>query len=260
LSETPTIVFGADVTHPGPGTRVNAPSVAAVVASVDDCGFNYRPSLRIQTGKKEMITELCEMVKERLIDYTEYTKKKPRRIIFCRDGVSEGQFEQVLNKELPAIVDACETFYTKKEGLPTITFLVVQKRHQTRFYPTDEKSLDNSGNILPGLVVENGVTSPSDFDFFLQSHAGLQGTSRPCYYHVLYDENKLSPNTLQKFLYDLCYVFERCTRSVSLIPPVYYADMMCTRGRAYIHKWYSEGIESKFKGIHADVLRGMPFM
>jgi len=260
LTEEPTIVFGADVTHPGPGTSPNAPSVAAVVASVDDYGVQYRSSIDIQTGRTEMIAELCKMVKERLADYEKYTKKKPRRIIFCRDGVSEGQFQQVLNNELNAIREACETFYTKKDGLPTISFIVVQKRHHTRFYPTDEKSLDKSGNINAGLVVDTGITCPYEYDFFLQSHAGIQGTSRSCHYQVLYDENKLLPDTLEKFLYDLCYVFARCTRSVSLIPPVFYADMMCTRGRAYVHRCFSEGISSDFKGFHPDVFCGMHFM
>jgi len=260
LSETPTIIFGADVTHPGPGAFLGAPSIAAVVASVDDYGVEYRASLSIQTGRMEIIAELPKMVKERLRDYTERNGgKKPRRIIFCRDGVSEGQFLQVLKKELSAIRNACKEFYTKNEILPTITFLVVQKRHHTRFYPTDGNQ-DESGNSLAGLVVETAITCPYEYDFYLLSHAGLQGTSRPCHYQVLYDENDLSPDKLQKFLNELCYVFARCTRAVSLIPPVYYADIMCTRGRAYVYEWFSEGKISEFKGFHPDVLEGMHFM
>jgi hypothetical protein len=30
-----------------------------------------------------------------------------------------------------------------------------------------------------GLVVDKGVTHPFAFDFYLQAHAGLQGTARP---------------------------------------------------------------------------------
>jgi len=44
----------------------------------------------------------------KFIDYrTNFEKKQtnqsPKRIIFYRDGVSEGQFKQVLEKELPLI-------------------------------------------------------------------------------------------------------------------------------------------------------------
>lgn len=44
----------------------------------------------------------------KFVDYrTNFEKKKtnqaPKRILFFRDGVSEGQFKQVLEKELPLI-------------------------------------------------------------------------------------------------------------------------------------------------------------
>ena len=44
----------------------------------------------------------------KFIDYRKMAEKRltnqaPKRIIFYRDGVSEGQFKQVLEKELPLI-------------------------------------------------------------------------------------------------------------------------------------------------------------
>ncbi|MCE8166467.1 MAG: hypothetical protein I3270_02365 [Candidatus Moeniiplasma glomeromycotorum] len=48
---------------------------------------------------------------------------------------------------------------------PTITFVVVQKRHHTRFFPLDRRDADRSGNCLPGTVVETGITHPFEFDF-----------------------------------------------------------------------------------------------
>jgi len=155
-------------------------------------------------------------------------------------------------------------YFTKKnETLPKITFIVAQKRHHTRFYPIDSANSDKSGNLNPGVVVETGITHPYDYDYYLLSHAGLQGTSRPCHYQVLHDENNLSPDKLQKFSYDLCHVFVRCSRSVSLIPPVYYADLLCTRGRQYLHEWFLDTKRNnsfQFKGFCEEVLHGMPFV
>lgn len=48
-----------------------------------------------------------------------------------RDGVSEGQFQTVLSHELRAIREACIKLETNYQ--PGISFIVVQKRHHTRY-------------------------------------------------------------------------------------------------------------------------------
>ena len=37
---------------------------------------------------------------------------------------------------------------------PPITFMVVQKRHHTRFFPQTPQAGDRSGNVQPGAFVE----------------------------------------------------------------------------------------------------------
>jgi len=70
----------------------------------------------------------------------------------CRDGVSEGQFYQVLLYELDAIRKACASL--EPDYQPPVTFVVVQKRHHTRLFASnhnDNRTTDRSGNILPGM-------------------------------------------------------------------------------------------------------------
>ena len=64
--------------------------------------------------------------------------------------------------------------YGLAEYAPSLTFLVVQKGHNTRFFPTNDKNADRSGNVLPGTVVDSHVVHPAHHDFFLNSHAGIQ--------------------------------------------------------------------------------------
>ena len=144
------------------------------------------------------------------MDYRKNAEKRktnlaPKRILFYRDGVSEGQFKQVLEKEVPLIKglshtppyihrlltqDALEA--CKDTGIdPTITVIVVGKRHHVRFFPAPNVA-DRSGNCPAGTVVDTDVVHPTEFDFYLQSHGGLLGTSRPAHYSVLKDENKLT--------------------------------------------------------------------
>ena len=55
----------------------------------------YSATVRVQNHRQEIIAELAVMVREMLIDFYKSTRFKPHRIIFYRDGVSEGQFQQV---------------------------------------------------------------------------------------------------------------------------------------------------------------------
>jgi eukaryotic translation initiation factor 2C len=105
LTKKKTMMVGIDVTHPGPGSREGTPSIAAVVASVDDSFVQFPASLRIQASKKEvgyftstrimsnavvqMLDELTDMLVERLLVYEKKNKVFPDRIFVYRDGVSE---------------------------------------------------------------------------------------------------------------------------------------------------------------------------
>ncbi|CAN0926255.1 Protein argonaute MEL1 [Linum grandiflorum] len=246
LSDVPTIIFGADVTHPQPGEDCG-PSIAAVVASMDwPLMTTYRGLVSAQHHREEIIQDLYKleeqlgqsqpkhggMIRELLISFRRATGHKPGRIIFYRDGVSEGQFSHVLLHEVEAIRKACASLEPNYQ--PKVTFVVVQKRHHTRFFATDSKQTDKSGNILPGTVVDRNICHPTEFDFYLCSHAGIQGTSRPVHYHVLYDENKYSSDNLQILTNNLCYTYARCTRSVSVVPPAYYAHLAAFRARYYL--------------------------
>lgn len=57
---------------------------------------------------------------------------------------------------------------------PRLTFVIVQKRHHTRFFVPDRRFQDRSGNALPGTVVDKGICHPTQFDFYLMAHAGIQ--------------------------------------------------------------------------------------
>lgn len=228
----PTIVMGADVIHPAPGA-LDRPSFTAVVGNVDSHTAKYVASTEVQTSKQEMIDDLQKMCREILQMYRTYRsevekqKSPPARLIFYRDGVSEGQFKQVLDDELPRIQAACKELKIQ----PKITLVVVGKRHHVRFLPRPGTHTDKSGNCPAGLVVDTEICHPTEFDFFLQSHGGLIGTSRPAHYTVLYDENNFTPDSMQSLSFALCHVYARATRSVSIPAPVYYADIVCSRAK-----------------------------
>ncbi|KAL5721736.1 argonaute 1B [Ranunculus cassubicifolius] len=250
VSDEPTIIFGADVSHPHPGED-SSPSIAAVVASQDWPEITqYAGLVCAQSHREELIQDLFKewqdphkgtmyggMIRDLLTSFHKATGKKPSRIIFYRDGVSEGQFYQVLLYEVDAIRKACASLEPNYQ--PRVTFVVVQKRHHTRLFAnnhSDWRTVDKSGNILPGTVVDSKICHPTEFDFYLCSHAGIQGTSRPAHYHVLWDENNFTADGIQSLTNDLCYTYARCTRSVSIVPPAYYAHLAAFRARFYMEQ------------------------
>ncbi|KAG9379766.1 Stem cell self-renewal protein Piwi [Pyrenophora tritici-repentis] len=274
IDQNKTMVVGIDVTHPSPGSASNAPSVSAMVASVDRFLGQWPATLRIQRGRQENVDALGEMFKSRLSLWK--TKGKhttlPENILMYRDGVSEGQYDMVLAQELPQIRKACEETYPAtdtKKGLPRITIVICGKRHKTRFYPTKDQDCDRSGNTKPGTVVDRGVTDARNWDFFLQAHAALQGTARPCHYYIVHDEifrqiyaKQIPPpfgniaDIVEDLTHNMCYLFGRATKAVSLCPPAYYADLACERARCYLASLYDTPTPSAAQSLAGTSVAG----
>ncbi|XP_066249645.1 protein argonaute-2-like isoform X2 [Euwallacea similis] len=233
ILKRPVMIMGADVTHPGPDAQ-NIPSVAAVTASHDPKAFQYNICWRLQNPKMEIIEDLEAITVEHLKFFYSKTKVKPEAIVFFRDGVSEGQFEQVKNAEIRAIRAACKKLQT--EGFePKITFVVVQKRHHTRLFPMNPRdSEDKNCNVPAGTCVDTEITHPFLQDFYLVSHASIQGVAKPTKYCTLWDDNNMDNDQVEQLAYYLCHMFSRCTRSVSYPAPTYYAHLAAARAKVYI--------------------------
>ena len=233
FQQEPVIIFGADVTHPGVGDT-SSPSIASVVASMDSTASKFQAKHHSQKHRQEIIEDLKEMTKQHLLDfYKANHSAKPTRIIFYRDGVSEGQFDEVRHREVGAIQQACTEL--GKGYQPRITFIVVQKRHHTRFFPVDPRDRNGRGNnVPPGTIIEREITHSAEFDFYLCSHTAIQGTSRPCHYHILWDDSNLTVDEIQTLSYQLCHTFWRCNRSVSYPAPAYYAHRDAAHARVLL--------------------------
>ncbi|CAK7226185.1 hypothetical protein SBRCBS47491_006145 [Sporothrix bragantina] len=278
IFEGKTMVVGYDIIHPtnlGAGDDVRSlPSHVGLVASIDKDLAQWPACQWSQTSRQELTSdELTEALKSRLERWREHNRAYPENILVYRDGVSEGQFEQVLDTELPqmkAALKACNVTQTK------ITIVVSVKRHNTRFFPTKAAEMNRSGNIECGTIVDRSITLQRYWDFFLTAHTAIQGTARPARYTVIYDEIFQSSNSnpgfitgeLEKITYNMCYLFSRATKSVSICPPAYYADLVCTRARLYHSKLFNQvmdggevdPVDRAFPQVHPNVRRDMYYI
>uniref|UniRef100_UPI00358FD241 protein argonaute-1-like n=1 Tax=Myxine glutinosa TaxID=7769 RepID=UPI00358FD241 len=267
----PAIILGGCLLHPQ--ARDERSAIAAVVGSIDVYPSRYCSAIRFQQQGLVYVVDMAPIMRELLVQFYKATHFKPAKIIYYRKGVAEGQVPKVLYQELLSIREACIGL---EEGYkPGITFIAVQKCHHTRLFCSNKaEHVGKSGNIPAGTIVDMKITHPTQFDFYLCSHLGIQGTSRPSHYHVLWDDNCFTADDLQLLTYHLCHTYVRCTRSVSIPAPTYYAQLVAFRARCYLMDKKNNDDSNQVKGqgngrglselvknaqLHKDTLRTMYF-
>jgi len=164
---------GADLSHSAPGSGTGL-SAVAVVASADDVPNRYfkevykqerPPDLRKES--REYIVDMKEIMKSLIRQYEKHRGYPPKAIVIYRDGISESEFDSVFEKELTATRQACTELSPVYR--PYLTYIVVSKRHHTRFFPTDSDK-----NVVAGTVVDShDITNALTYDFYLNSHQGI---------------------------------------------------------------------------------------
>ena len=101
--------------------------------------------------------------------------KVPETIIVYRDGVADSQYDQVLEVELPSIRIALELEgYIVGEAIK-LAIVVCTKGHKTRLFYQEPDG--NYINPCPGLIVDNTIVNDQLNEFYLNSHAAIQGYS-----------------------------------------------------------------------------------
>ncbi|CAE7457295.1 AGO2 [Symbiodinium natans] len=262
-----TMIMGADVTH-----KVCGISVAGVVASVNSSFATYFHEIRGQSPytlnelkqrsrqSEERILDLSGMAQSLLQKWRKVNGKLPDKIIYYRDGVSDGQFIDVLKMELNLLVDAFQSISDTYN--PQLVIIVGQKRHQTRLWLADkgkggkgkEKGKGDKGKgkgkdplqVPAGTVASDGIAQPSHLNFFLVSQEGIQGTSVPCHYHILHMDERLvkkgyKVDDFETITFQLCHLYSRADKSVGYATPAYMADHACERGKCYLEAQFGVG-------------------
>ncbi|KII88705.1 hypothetical protein PLICRDRAFT_41918 [Plicaturopsis crispa FD-325 SS-3] len=226
--------FMVVVSHAGAGIS-DQPSVASLVWSSDPNASQYTAYSGVQEPRTEGIKALGPMMLKALMQFAKKAGP-PRKIIFFRE------YEVVAKKEIETLRVAINKMWSQappgtKPYPVSLTFIVVGKRHHVRFFPATPPPMkeDKSGNCPAGFVVDKGLTSPIASDFYLQSHSGILGTSRPAHYIVLEDQNfQNNVDDLQELAFSLCHVYARATRSVSIPAP-----LVCSRGMDF---YFQDGL------------------
>ncbi|WKY12250.1 hypothetical protein Q1695_003659 [Nippostrongylus brasiliensis] len=224
---------GIDVTHPTQGSGLTDISIASIVANIDLAATKYRCQIMAQMKARETVERFQTQFGQLMIAFHKHSSVWPRHVVIFRDGVSDSEMFTTAFEELECIRKSWKGLTFDDDELePTYTYIVIQKRHLTRFYyPTEKNGEQTYDNLPSGTVVDKVISSPRVFDFFLASQIGTLGTTRPAHYTVVYDEWSQSPDKIYEMCYRLCFLYARCRRPVSLPCPVYYAHRVCEKAK-----------------------------
>lgn len=227
VKRAPTLVMAADVYHPPSGDE-RSPSIAAIVgSSTGEAGATYETVIQQQEHRIEPIARMEDAARQLRDNFVRKTGSHPKQVVMYRDGVADSQISATLSYEVTALRRA---FLPER---PKLTVIITQKRNKCKLFVTEERDADSSGNVPAGTVVDSGIVHPTDFDFYMVSHLGLKGTSKPSHYWVVVDDANNSTDDLQAMTYALCHTYCRARSSVSMPAPAYYAHLAAYRGRYY---------------------------
>lgn len=134
--------------------------------------------------------------------YFERNNTYPDRILIYRDGVSDGQFRKVQDFEIPQLKTAFSNI--NENYKPRVTFFVVKKRGNARFFLKDNRN--DFQNPPIGTVIDSGVTKKKE-EFYLISQSTNQGTVSPTHFHILHDNSDLTPDKLQIITYRFTHLY-----------------------------------------------------
>lgn len=151
------MTIGFDVTH---DTNDRSCAFGAFVASMDlQETVKFFSAASSHKDGNEMSNNIVVNVIQALRVYKDTHNSLPERIFFYRDGVGDGQIEYVHSQEVKKIEEKLKEMYEKhgKTAEPKLSFIIVNKRINTRFFLNRGSKVDNP---VPGTVIDNTVTLP----------------------------------------------------------------------------------------------------
>lgn len=220
------MTIGFDVCH---DTRDRSRSFGAFVASMDQqkSDVYYSCAMPHRNGE-ELSNSFGQMTLKAVQCYKSVHGSLPAKILIYRDGVGEGQFQFVVDHELKQVRDQLESVYKAEGQELKMAFVVVTKRINTRLF-------NGAQNVPAGTVVDDVITMPERYDFYLVSQHVTQGTATPTNYNVIYDNCGLSPDRLQMLTHKLCHLYYNWTGTVRVPAVCQYAHKLSLLVGQYFH-------------------------
>ncbi|XP_030023692.1 piwi-like protein Ago3 [Manduca sexta] len=215
-------------------------SVYSFIASYNQSMTLWFSRAVFQERGQEIVDGLKSSLVESLTHYLRSNGTLPDKIIIYRDGVGDGQLKLVHDYEIPQM-KICFSAMGQPYS-PTLTYIVVQKRINTRIFMKSAQGFDNPH---PGTVVDHAITRRDWYDFLIASQKVNQGTVTPTHYVVVYDNSGMTPDQCQRLTYKLCHLYYNWPGTVRVPAPCQYAHKLAYLVGQNIHGPPSDALADK---------------
>lgn len=226
------MIVGFDVCH---DSMNKARSYGAMVATLDRHCASYFSCVSPHMNGEELSNDLALNLMKAVKKWVEINHSPPASILIYRDGVGDGQLPYVYTHEVEQIKKTLAQYY--KSTPVKMAFVIVTKRIKTRLFAF-------SNNPPPGTVVDDVITLPQRYDFFLVSQCVRQGTVSPTSYNVIYDTLGLKPDRLQRLTYKLTHMYYNWSGTVRVPAPCQYAHKLAFLISQAVHRQPSPALEN----------------
>ncbi|XP_014208216.1 piwi-like protein Siwi [Copidosoma floridanum] len=211
------MVVGFDVCHE---KSIGSEDFGAMVSSLDKNFGRHFSAVTKQLPGEELSNCIANHLSTAVMEYRRNNNNElPSCIIIYRDGVGDGQIPFVHEYEVKQIQKKLEDVYKVANKKLRLAFVIVTKRINTRLF-------NKRQNPVPGTVVDDVITDPLKYDFFIVSQSVKQGTVSPTSYNVIADNTGLSPDHMQLITYRLCHMYYNFNGTVRVPSVCQYAHKL----------------------------------
>lgn len=225
-----------------------------MVASLDRGLTRYFSAVSSHSNGEELSNHFATNLLKAIDCYRSVNGVLPKTILIYRDGVGEGQIPYVFEHEVMNLRRKLAELYgdpnlvrkvwilIKNHSMSTmnseiwkrtsgkfstimcwlqvkLAFILVTKRINTRLFRGTE-------NPAPGTVVDDVITNPIKYDFFIVSQFVKQGTVSPTSYSVISDNVGLNADQIQRITFKLTHMYFNWTGTVRVPAPCQYAHKL----------------------------------
>ncbi|CAL1675441.1 unnamed protein product [Lasius platythorax] len=228
------MAIGFDICH---DSNTKGRDFLAMVATVDQTLTRYFSSITLYHNSEELVEQLCISVCKAVQAYRAQNRALPMYLVIYRDGVSDGQIPHVYENEVESLKKKLEELYYGPNF--KMVFIIVSKRINIRLFR------NKTQNPTIGTIVDDVITSPFKYDFFLVSQSVRQGTVSPTSYNIISDNTGLEADMIQTVTYKLTHMYYNCSSTVRVPAPCHYAQKLSFLVGRFLHRPPNTQLENK---------------